>query len=416
MSKLKTARVFTAVLIVAISSPLAYLQAQTLDAKKLLERVSGSKVPGDHALLAKIQEKLAAGDSLGAARIAEEHPNFYNLTVKQMALRMSTREESLAIPLNDFAASFIGVTRDNLDARLLLTGNFHYRAPQGTVTENDVTRTNNHFEQLDQLANARKLNLGDVLRRVDGQLLAGTDTGTIANPDPAGVLTSRAFLGAATNAGTNRRAVEYTFKEFMCVNMADWPDTGSSDARVGRDIDRMPAGNQLNYLTTCKGCHTGMDGFRGAFARWDWQDDGGNKYLMNALVRSDDKSFGKFVGGVSKKMNGNSHVYPQGYVTADATWKNFARGAGNSALFGWRGTVADTTGGANVKSFGQLISNSKRFSQCMVKRVYEAVCRKSLVIKDSLPYVDAMASEFEGNGYSFKELFARIVVSQECNQ
>lgn len=392
-------------------------QAQT--AKKILERVAGVKVPGDQPLLTRIEAKVQAGDLYGAALIATEHPQFYNLTVKQMALKMSTREETIAQKLNDFAASIVGVTRDGLDARLLLTGDFHYRAADGLVAATDITRTNDHYAQLDDAVGQRKTDLGTALVRMNGQLLAAqTGTGTVANPDPAGVLTSRAFLGAHTIAGTNRRPVEYTFKEFMCVDMTDWSDTGSSDARVGRDIDRMPADDHLRYLTTCKGCHTGMDGFRGAFAKWDWQVDGANNYLINSFTHTDNR-FGKFVNGVAKKMNGNATTYLQGFITDNSTWMNFARAPANNTLFGWRGTANAVASGTNVRQLGVLISNSKRFSQCMVKRTFEAVCRKQLSLKDGSPqlaFADNMASQFEQSNYKMKELFAHVAVSSECGR
>lgn len=402
-----------AVIILAFAfSALATSPGQAQESKKLLERISGSKIPGDHPLLAAMDEKLAQGDRVGAARIALTHPNFYNITVKQMALKISTRELTIAQKLNDFAAMYIGVTRDNLDARLLLTGNFHYMAPAGVVGSQDVTRSNAHYELLDDAAGQRKINLGTVLQRVNGQVLAAQGGGDVANPDPAGVLTSRAFLGAHAIAGTNRRPVEYTMKAFMCVDMADWSDTGSSDARVGRDIDRMPGGDPVRFLTTCKGCHTGMDGFRGAFARWDWTPEG---FIIHSSVHTDNR-FDRFVNGVSKKMNHNNTTYPSGHVTTDSTWINFARAPANAALFGWRGTPAAVVSGKDVAGFANLIANSKRFSQCMVKRVFEAVCRKDIAISSNPGYFEAHAQNFESGGYRLQELFAEVVASPECSQ
>lgn len=399
----------------ALGFPGLFAHAQSQHAKKIMERIAGTKISADYPLLKKVDEKLQSGDTLGAIKIAQEHPNFYNVTIKQMALKMSTREQTISLPLNDFAAMFIGVTRDDLDARLLLTGNFHYRAPMGVVANNDITRSNSHYEELDQKAGLRQLNLGDILVRTTGQVIANGDaTSTVANPDPAGVLTSRSFLGAHAVAGTNRRPVEFVFKQFMCVNMEDWSDTGASDARIGRDIDRLPGGDHLRFLTTCKGCHTGMDGFRGAFARWDWQDDGANKYLINAFVHTDARRYTKFINGVSNKMNHNETTYPQGYVTKDSSWVNNARGPANESLFGWRGTGTSVNSGQNVQQFGQLIANSKRFPQCMVKRVFEAICRKDLDFKQNMSFIESQANRFEAGGYKLKDLVAQVLSSSEC--
>src|SRR6478672_5808854 len=66
---------------------------QYIQAKKLLERISSTKVPADHVLIPQMAERLKAGDYVGAADLATTHPNFLNTTVKRMALKMSTREE-----------------------------------------------------------------------------------------------------------------------------------------------------------------------------------------------------------------------------------------------------------------------------------------------------------------------------------
>lgn len=404
---------FNTIILIAAATQVAAPSAWAQESKKLLERISGSKIPGDHPLLLQMDEKLMQGDRLGAARIALQHPNFYNITVKQMALKLSTRELTIAQKLNDFAATYIGVTKDNLDARLILTGNFRYMAAAGVVASQDVTRSNTHYEQLDDAAGQRRIDLGTVLQRVNGQVLAAQGGGDVANPDPAGVLTQRAFLGAHAIAGTNRRPVEYTMKVFMCTDMPEWSDTGSSDARVGRDIDRMPGGDPGRYLTTCKGCHTGMDGFRGAFARWDWTPEG---FIIHSSTHTDNR-FDRFVNGVSKKMNHNNTTYPSGHVTTGSNWVNFARAPANAALFGWRGSSAGAIeSGNDVKGFATLIANSKRFSQCMVKRVYEAVCRKDIQIASNPGFFQAQADAFENSGYRMQELFAQVAVSPECAQ
>ena len=115
-------------------------------------------------------------------------------------------------------------------------------------------------------------------------------------------------------------------------------------------------------------------------------------------------------------MNHNETVYAAGFTTTNSSWVNFARASANSALFGWRGTSATVNGGNAVKDFGTLISNSTRFSQCMVKRVYEAVCRKNIEIKDNPGFFQAKANEFEANGYRLKDLFAQVAASPECAQ
>ncbi len=191
------------------------------------------------------------------------------------------------------------------------------------------------------------------------------------NPDPAGVLTSRAFIQAHADAGTNRRLVEYLFRNFMCVPIQEWADSGASDLRIGRDIDRFPGGDHTVFQNTCKACHTVMDGFRGAFARWDFR----NGNAINASLAGTGRAGADADGNmVSRKMNKNNNVYSGGYVTTDDSWVNNAIRASNVSLFGWRAPVAGPTNG--VQGLGRLIANSQRFSQCMAEKVFDVVCKK----------------------------------------
>ena len=113
---------FETLLVIAVSltcgvqTAHAQLDARA-EAKKLLERISGVRVPADHPSIPIMKAQIEQGLWYDAAYVAMEHPNFLNLTVKQMALKMSNREESFQVDLNDFAASFIGIVRDDVDGR-----------------------------------------------------------------------------------------------------------------------------------------------------------------------------------------------------------------------------------------------------------------------------------------------------------
>lgn len=397
--------------LISLKSMAQELDSAGIEAKKLLERISSTKVSSDHHLVEAMAARIRVGDRRGAAEIATTHPNFLNTTVKLMALKMSTREESIRISLNDFAAMFIGVTRDELDARELLKANYSYRAnmaavPAGvTVRANvveDMINSNNHFQDLEQV----QIDIGQILVQVPGQVLRDGADNVVANPDPAGVLTSRTFMAAHATDGTNRRLVEFTFREFMCVPIEEWADTRASDARIGRDIDRFPGGDHMKFQTSCKGCHTQMDGFRGAFAKWDFQ--GGRAVNGDMPVRVGNYS----AQGVSNKLNKNGSVYAGGFQTTDSTFVNNSRGPANANLFGWRG---NSNGGMGVKDLGIMVGNSKRFSQCMVKRVYDAVCRTNLVAKYNLPYLAEQAEKFEQNGYNLKKLFQMVAITPQCS-
>lgn len=404
--------IFKLLLILTVGTPsLTFANNTDREAKRLLERIAGTKVPANHPLLPRIKSYISANKWYEAAGVATEHPDFLNVTVKQMALKMSTREETIQTQFNDFAATFIGVVRDDRDARSLLTGNFQYIAdtnkiPSGVTVRSEynehIVRSNTHFSDLENL----NIPLNEVLKPIDGQLLLQSRTDTVVyNPDPAGVLTSRAFISAHTVAGTNRRPVEFTFRQFMCSPIDEWADTSVSDSRIGRDIDRYPGGDHTKFQVSCKGCHTVMDGFRGAFAKWNFSND----FISNRDVQVNTN--GTIVGGVEGKLNANGSVFPNGYITTNNSFVNNARGPANEAKFGWRNAPDQ---GYGVKDFGKLIANSSRFSECMVKRVFDSACRKDISFETNSLFLKYYARRFEDTGYSLKRLYQMVSVTEEC--
>lgn len=379
-------------------------------ARKIYERLTGTKLPVDSPAIKEMAGLLNSGNLVAASQVATKDPNFYNITVKLMALQLSTRDETIKTQMNDFAAAMIGVTRDNRDARELLTGNFYYMGSGANIRSDlvrDILISNNHYADLE----TARVDFSTNLQRVEGQMIATSETATMANPDPAGVLTSRTFMGAHALAGTNRRLVEYTFREFMCVPLDQWADTGASDARIGRDIDRFPAGDHMKFQTSCKGCHTVMDGFRGAFAKWDFDGMGIKHSAVNARGGAANYTIATDTRGVINKMNKNNTVFPAGFVTIDDSFVNNATRTQNSSMFQWRGPASTGTG---VKAFGTMVANSRRFSQCMAKRVYKTVCRKELDVSKYQNRLNDWGDEFEANGYKLKSLFESISTKPEC--
>jgi hypothetical protein len=150
-----------------------------------------------------------------------------------------------------------------------------------------------------------------------------------------------------------------------------------------------------------------MDGFRGAWAKWDFDND--------AAVQSTVRRGNSNGQGIMNKLNQNNTVYPGGFVTVDDSWINNAVRGVNGATFGFRGldgrTPASTGNGVNT--FGRLIANSQRFSTCMSKRVFEAVCRKNLNESEIAVY-QAMGTQFEASGYNLKRLFESAALNARC--
>lgn len=410
-------------------------------ARRLVERLTGIVIPIDHPMILRVRDRLAAQDSIGAAKIvtgdltASEpgHPDFLNTMVKQMAMKMSNREETIRAPLNDFAAAFIGVTRDERNAQELLTSDFYYMAdPAKAAVRNNFFRdllvTNNHYEDLER----GQWDLGKILVRVPsseapasaprGQQIATSESGSFTpNPDPAGVLTSRAFMAAHAIAGTNRRMIEYTFREFMCIPMIEIADTSASPARIGRDVDRIPGGDQTKFETSCKGCHTIMDGYRGAFAHFDFASTTINNvnynFIRNTLVNNG-SDFGfpdntRDANGTVYKMNHNNNVFPNGYVIVDDSFVNNAVGNKNKDVFGWVGS--NRLGGVGAAQFGRMLADSERFPQCMAKRVFDSVCAPDIKSDSRMnPTIIELANKFKSSGYNFRTLFQEAAVHPDC--
>jgi len=400
-----------------ISTHAAETKTPREEAQWMLERLTGVKWPADTPALDDMANRIQAGDRVGAAEIAVSKPQFLNVTVKQMALKISSREETVSEAFNDFTAAFIGVTRDQTDARELLTGNFYYRGQ--TAANNDLAAdilgSNNHYLRLAELPN-----VGAALQRVEGQMILQAPGVPVANPDPAGVLTSRAFLAAHAIAGTNRRLVEYTFREFMCSKIENFADTNASDARIGRDIGRSPGGDPNKFQTSCKGCHTQMDGFRGAFAKWDFITNNGvaaASYLgvttggnLNPPVALNNLVVLK----MNRDRNPNIFIeFPSGYVSTNDSWVNNSNRSVNATRFGWTG--AYVAGGNGVKTFGNLIANSSRFTSCMAKRVWDSVCKYNLPEAEAETLYVQLGMKFASdNGYKLRELFKTVAAHPKC--
>lgn len=391
----------------------AQTQAQRDDAKWIMERITGVKWPSTSPIMQQAYSLAATGDRAGVAALGTRQAQFLNVTVKNFGLQMSTREETIRIPLNDFTASIMGVTRDETDARELLYGNFFYIGDAALLDNQDtfansVLRTSQHYQNLDN----RRIDMGAALVRVESQRLIVSQTDDTfvlaANPDPAGILTSRTWIEAHAIDGTNRRPVEYAFRQFACLPIEKWADAAAADVRIGRDIDRFPGGDNEKFQTTCKACHNVMDGFRGAWAKWDFQD--------GSAVQSTVRRGNSNAQGVMNKLNRNAQVYPGGYITTDDSWINNADRGANSSTFGWRGLDrsgrSPASAGMGVNTFGRLIANSQRFSSCMAKRVFESVCRKDLGSDFSV--YQSMGAEFETSNYNLKKLFEAAALNARC--
>lgn len=394
-----------------------------LRAALIYQRLAGVKLPIDAQQLKDMEALLAAGKLQEAADIATKDPGFLNITVKHFATRMSTRDETPTAPLSDFVATVIGTVRDSdtKSAKTLLTTDSIYvgdpsRVPAsvGTNLVDDIIRSNNHYLSLEQT----RADVGSLLVEQRQQTL-DRNQAVVNLPDAAGLITSRAFTEAHAIAGTNRRMIHFTFRQFLCTDITQWSNTALPGAYIGRDVDRAPGGVPETFDTNCKGCHSPMDAMRGAFAHLDFPDNIDNPFLKHGTLFNGARGTGQFqfraeaaTPEVAEKYARNKATYPQGYITTSAEWRNnLAVFNSNAAFFEWRNVPADGSG-VGVKRYGQMLADSGAFSRCMVQRVFRSVCKREVSqLEGSL--VAAETTKFESD-YNLRKLFERIGSSTQC--
>lgn len=360
-------------------------------ALRLYQRLTGVPLRLKDKRVNQIADLIRAGHIKDAAHIATEDDYFYNLTIRNMAAEMSAKAENALAPLNDFQAMMIGAVRDNLDARELLTGDFRYEGDRSLGLSDVTDQDNEHYIELEN----NGINLRQNLVKVSPQRPYGLTPGGFAldSPPAAGLLTSRGWAVAHFNAGTNRRALEYTFREFLCAPLTQWKQWGIPDFRVRRDVPRSPGGVPATYQNQCRECHANMDAMAGAFARLDFQDEALVFYQAPDLA---------------PKYNINIDHYPDGYVTTDESWINMAT-TGVDAGFGWRGV----TTGNGVHEFATMIANSRGFSQCMALRAFQKVCLRG-PRPDEMTALNTIIDGFESGGYKLRDLFEQVATLPAC--
>ena len=389
----------------------AHAQAGSQDqAKRIHDRLTGT--PPSPAVLSQMVSEIDKGTPKNAAIIAMNQDNFYNVMLKNWFARWTNVAEDPVVDLNDYITTAIGLIRDDVPFDQALYEDVIYVGndtlvstlnADGSVAVQRILRpaardNNNHFIDLGtqqiNLANPTDLTaanrtspipLRQFLQRKQQSVVLGiTDT--------AGVLTSRASGAAYFSAGTNRRAVRFALKNFLCMDMPQLQDSSVPDFRVRRDVDRAPGGDSRTYKTNCVGCHAGMDALGGAFARFD--------FTNNQVVQGT---------GVNGKMNKNGTVYPEGFVTSDDSWMNLWANGVNASL-GWKGNLT----GRGAKEFGRMLAQTDAFSACMVRRVFQRVCLREPATQEA-DQLRRIAQDFAAGGrYNMRELFATVSTLPQC--
>jgi len=357
------------------------LAAPRDQAKRIHDRLAAS--PPTEEVLNIMTQNIVDNDPISAAMEAMKNKGFYNIFLKNYVTPWTNKDQTVFRPLNDYTATVIGIIRDDVSFKEILTGDVVYI---GNPSPSEYSHTNNnHYNELEE----SDINLGDVTNLfpvtqsdlVDSQLSAS---------QTAGVLTSRAAGEAFLFAGTNRAMWEATAKNHLCTEMAELKDVSRPPDRIRQDVTRSPGGDSTIFLTSCVGCHAGMDPLIQAFAYYDWDQE-----LERVLFTE---------GVVQAKYLNNSTTFPLGYITKNDNWTNYWR-EGKNASHGWRGPNAS---GSGAKSFGEEVASSRSFSTCQVKKAFKEICFREPANVDERNEVNRIADVFEANDYSMKRVFAEV--------
>jgi hypothetical protein len=365
-------------LLAATAVPVAAGPLERAQAKRMHDRIAG--VPPSAAVLNLMEQDILNGQPVAAARRALQAPSFYNAVLKNWITPWTNREQTAFAPLNDYTATVIGMIRDDVDFRQVLSGDILYVGGNGLPP---YSRSNNNlYQQMED----DDLNLGDPAVLV--QSTQSTHTGMPAGAT-AGVMTTRAAAQSFFVAGTNRAMFRFTLMAHMCKDMEQVHDVTLPPDRIRQDVSRSPGGDSRIFLNNCIGCHTGMDPLAQAFAFYNFNDTTGQLEYTP--------------GQVQPKYLINQDNFKPGYVTPDDGWTNYWRQGSNTVL-GWDGSLPGSGNGA--KSMGQELANSEQFARCQVEKVFRTVCLRPPVDATDRGEVDRVMGIFRGNGYRVKDVFA----------
>jgi hypothetical protein len=356
-------------------------------AKRIYERIAGEPPPA--SVLSQMSAAITATPGqqglLNAAAIATGAPSFYNVTLKNLVIPWTNRDQTVFAPFNDYAATVIGMTRDDVAFNTALSDDILYivNAP-GLPAPSSAD--NNHYAT----AEANGIDLSTALQRT-------TQSGTYGTPAQAtaGLITTRAAASSFFINGTNRAMFRFTMINHLCHDMETVMDITRPADRIRQDVARSPGGDSRVFLNTCVGCHSGMDPMAQAFAY----------YNFVGTVVGDGTNTGSLQytqGQVQPKYLINATNFSFGFVTPDDSWANRWR-AGSNVFLGWDPTLPGSGNGA--KSLGQELASSDAFAQCQVTKIFQAVCFRAPASAADQATVATIKASFKSGGYRLKQVF-----------
>ncbi|MCU7878283.1 MAG: hypothetical protein KZQ84_16045 [Candidatus Thiodiazotropha sp. (ex Lucinoma borealis)] len=352
-------------------------------AQRIHDRIAG--IPPSAAILTQmVSEIVDNNDPLAAALLATEHPDFYNVTLKNWATPWTNEDQTPFAPLNDYSAIVIGMVRDDVPFNQLLSADILYIGSNSPAYSNN---NNDHYETMEN----QGVNLKDDLQRTTQSSVTGLPVdGT------AGIISTRAAARAFFIDGTNRAMFRFTMLNHLCKDLELIKDPTRPSDRVRQDATRSPGGDSRVFFNNCVGCHAGMEPLTQAYAYYNYE-------------YTDDQEAGRLSytpGTVQPKYLINSSVFKDGYATPDDSWDNYWREGPNS-LLGWDSNLPGS--GVGAKSMGEELANSHAFAECQVSKAFQAVCLRSPVDSADRTRIAEITNNFK-SGYNMKRVFAETAV------
>lgn len=390
---MRTAKVTLTVL--SMFAAHAALSDSTSQAKRMHDRLTG--IPPSQQTLEQMAGLLEAGNEIEAAHVALQSPSFYNVTLKNWITPWTNEEADIFAPLNDYTATVIGMVRDNIDFREILSGDILYVANNTVDVPAYSVSNNRHYEALEAMG----ADLSSVLQATTQSALTGLPAYATA-----GVMTTRAGAKSFFKDGTNRAMFRFTLINHMCNDLEPLKDTSLPPDRIRQDLSRSPGGDSRIFSNSCAGCHSGMDPLSQAFAyyNYDYNVEGDPQGEAGRLIYNSEGSTDPITGSrVTEKHQINAGNFPFGFVIEDDRWDNYWREGINQTL-GWSESLSGSGNGA--KSMGEELANSQVFASCQVTKVFENVCLRKPQDANDRSAITTMTTTFVNSNYRIKDVFA----------
>ncbi|TGD75625.1 hypothetical protein E4634_01680 [Mangrovimicrobium sediminis] len=405
---------YCAIVAVLLVPSLAAADARE-QARRIHDRLTG--VPPTDAMLDAMTTAVAGGRAEEAALYAIDgapgvaaNGDFYTVVLKNWVTPWTNEAQDRFAPLNDYSATVIGMVRDDVDFREILSADTIY-VGQGAGLPAYSRSDNDHYAALERSG----ANLGD-----PGVLVPRSQSAVTGLPGPAvaGVLSTRAAARAFFVDGTNRAMFRFTMLNHLCMDLEQLKDGTRPADRIRQDVSRSPGGDSRLFLNNCVECHAGMDPMAQAYAYYDF--DYPSEEAMPNLEEEARMDLGQIVytpGAVQGKYLINENSFPAGYVTPNDHWTNYWRLGVNSARIGWLGAAGNSgsedlaanpaySEGNGMASLGRELANSRAFGQCQVKKAFQSICAREPAASEA-GAVNQIVNGFN-SGHNMKQVFAQV--------